>query len=117
MSALRAPPDTPSESSAMDPPGTREARLSRRCLWWLPAAPFAGFALAGRVLDLGTEGAWVLWKAAVLGGLLMAPFALGVWFGYQSVRKGCRGGWVGLFANLGLAILAIGMPLAETLFG
>jgi len=45
-------------------------RLSRRCLWWLAAAPLVGFALAGRVFHLGADGDWELWKAALLGGLL-----------------------------------------------
>jgi hypothetical protein len=96
-------------------PGTRDSRLSRRCLWWLAAAPVVGFALAGRVFDLGAEGDWELWKAAVLGALLMGPFAAGAGFGLRAIRRGCRGGWVGLAANSILAALAIGMPIAESL--
>ncbi|HEX4941154.1 MAG TPA: hypothetical protein VFW51_01370, partial [Actinomycetota bacterium] len=84
-------------------PGAREAKLSRYFLWWLVAAPFLGFALAGRVFDLGAEGDWELWKAALLGTVMMVPFAVGATFGFRSVLKGYRGGWVGLVANLVLA--------------
>ena len=47
----------------------------------------------------------------------MAPFAVGAYFGLRSVLKGFRGGWVGLAANLVLAVLTIGMPIAESLTG
>ncbi|HJS27373.1 MAG TPA: hypothetical protein VJ913_09650 [Actinomycetota bacterium] len=96
-------------------PGARESKLSRNCLWWIVAAPLVGFALAGRVLELGAEGDWEPWKAAVLGALLMTPFAVGAYFGLRSVLKGFRGGWMGLAANLALAALAIGMPIGESL--
>ena len=54
-----------------------------------------GFTLAGRVFHLGADGDWKLWKAALLGGLLMIPFAVGAALGVRAVR----GGWVGLVAN------------------
>ena len=54
------------------------------------------------------------WKAALLGALLMAPFAVGAYLGLRSVLKGFRGGWVGLAANLVLGVLAIGMPIAPS---
>lgn len=111
-SGAASPPPSPEEV-----PGARESRLSRYCLWWLLAGPLVGFALAGRVFDLGAEGGWEFWKAAVLGALLMTPFAVGTYFGLLSVRKGFRGGWVGLLANLLLAALAIGMPIGESLTG
>lgn len=94
-------------------PGTRESTLSRRFLWWVLVAPFVGFALAGRVFNLGAEGQWDLWKAVVLG----APFAVGAYFGLRSLLKGFPGGWVGLIANFVLAALAIGMPISESLTG
>lgn len=62
-------------------PGAREARLSRYCLLWLLAAPFVGVVLAETVFDLGPAGRWEPWKAALLGTLLMAPFAVGAYFG------------------------------------
>lgn len=76
---------------------------------------FVGFVLAGRIFDLGADGDWEPWKAALLGALLMTPFAVGAYFGLRSVLKGFRGGWVGLAANFALAALAIGMPIAESL--
>jgi hypothetical protein len=98
-------------------PGYREGMLSAYFLLWVLAAPFVGFALAGRVLDLGAEGDWEVWKAAVLGTLLMAPFAVGAYFGLRSVLKGFRRAWVYLAANLVLAALAVGMPISESLTG
>lgn len=98
-------------------PGYRENTLSGYCLLWLLAAPFVGFALAGRVLNLGAEGDWEVWKAAVLGALLMAPFAVGAYFGLRSVVKGFRRGWVLFAANLVLAALAVSMPVLESLTG
>ena len=74
-----------------------------------------GFALAGRVFTLGADGEWELWKATVLGALMMAPFAVGAYFGLRSILKGFVAGWVGLAANLVLGALAIGMPIAESL--
>lgn len=116
MGAVRAPTSVSPRSTEREP-GDRESRLSRYFLWWLPVAPLVGFVLAGRVLDLGAEGDWEAWKAALLGTLLMAPFAVGAYLGLRSVLKGCRGGWVGLTANLVLGALAIGMPIAESLTG
>jgi hypothetical protein len=74
-----------------------------------------GFALAGRVFMLGDNGDWELWKAAAVGALMMAPFAVGTYFGLRSVLKGFRGGWVGLASNLVLGALAIAMPISESL--
>jgi hypothetical protein len=49
--------------------------------------------------------------------LLMAPFAVGAYFGLRSVLKGHRRGWASLVANLVLVALAIGMPIWESLAG
>lgn len=98
-------------------PGARESRQSRYCLLWVLVAPLIGFVLAERVFNLGPEGAWELWKAALLGAVLMTPFAIGACLGLRAVLKGFRGGWVGLIANLVLAVLAIGMPVLESLTG
>jgi hypothetical protein len=64
---------------------------------------------------LGADGDWKLWKAAILGASLTAPFAVGAYFGLRSVLQGFRGGWWGLAANLVLAALAFGMPVGEAL--
>jgi len=94
-------------------PGARESRLSLYFLLWVLAAPFVGFVLAGRVFDLGAAGDWELWKAAIIGALMMGPFALGAYFGLRAVLKRCLRGWVGLVGNLILGMLAIGMPIWE----
>ena len=130
MSVVHVPLDVRSPSPASDGrpsgdgrlpgdrrPGAREARLSRYCLLWLLAAPFVGLVLAETVFDLGPAGRWELWRAALLGTLLMAPFAVGAYFGLRSVLKGFRGGWVSFVANLVLVALAIGMPIWESLAG
>ena len=80
-------------------------------------APIVGFAIAGRVLDLGAEGDWEVWKATVLGIVLMIPFCVGAFFGLRAVREGHRGGWIGFVANGSLALLAILMPIREALVG
>jgi hypothetical protein len=74
MSAIRVKSGAASVSSPTGlKSGARESKLSRYFLLWLPVAPFVGFILAETVFDLGAEGDWELWKAALLGALLMAP--------------------------------------------
>ena len=95
-------------------PGSRESRVSLYFLLWLIAAPFVGFVLAGdQVFDLGARGGWEPWKAAVIGGLLMIPFAVGAYFGLRAILKGFSVGWFGFVANLVLGLLALGMPILE----
>src|ERR687898_192545 len=109
MNAVRVRLGAPSRAPA-PPPGARESRVSRYFLLWLIAAPFVGFVLA-EVVDLGARGDWEVWKAAVIGGLLMIPFAVGAYFGLRSVLKGFSGGWIGFVGNAALALFAIGMPI------
>lgn len=97
--------------------GERWAQLSLRLLWWLPLAPLVGFGLAGRVFDLGSSGDWELWKAALIGALLAAPFAAGAYLGARAVSSGCPRGWFGLIGNGILGALAIGMPISEAITG
>lgn len=98
-------------------PGARESRIARFFLLWLLVAPILGFALAGRVFDLGARGDWEVWKAVVVGGLLAIPFAIGAYFGVRSVLRGFSGGWVGLLGNAALGLVAIVMPTVEALTG
>jgi hypothetical protein len=66
--AIRVPSGAASGSSPTGLiPGARESKLSRYFLLWLPVAPFVGFTLAEAVFDLGADGDWELWKAALLG--------------------------------------------------
>lgn len=117
MAGVRSGIDVLGRSARVELAGARDSRLSRYFLLWTPAAPLVGFALAGRVFRLGADGRWELWKAAILGVLMMIPFVVGAYFGLRSVRRGFHGGWAGLAANTVLAALAIGMPLSESLTG
>ena len=118
MSDLHVPTRPGGWPRAAEPgPGAREARLSLYFLVWVLAAPFVGFGLAETVFDLGAEGGWEAWKAAVIGLLMMAPFAVGAYFGLRAVLKRCVRGWVGLLGNVTLAVLAIGMPIVEAVTG
>ena len=76
-----------------------------------------GLVLAETVFGPGPVGRWELWSAALLGMLLMAPFAVGAYFGLRSVLNGYRRGWASLVANLVLVALAIGVPIWESLAG
>jgi hypothetical protein len=114
MSAIRIG-SAPARASTPRP-GSRESRVSLYFLLWLIAAPFVGFVLSGdQVFDLGARGDWQAWKAAVVGGLLMIPSAVGAYFGLRAILKGFRAGWVGFVANLVLGLVAIGMPILEAL--
>ena len=98
-------------------PGSRDARRSIYLAAWIFVAPVLGFALAGRVLDLGAQGDWEVWKATLLGIVLTLPFCVGAFFGLRAVRRGYRNGWIGLVINGILALLAAGMPIREALIG
>ena len=119
MSVLRVPPDVRSPHPQAIRlrsdwrPRAREAWPSRYCQLWLLAAPFAGLVLAETVFDLGPAGRWELWKAALLGTLLMTPFAVGAYFGLRSGLKGYRGGWAGKGAGLRLWKVATGEPVGD----
>jgi hypothetical protein len=111
---VRLPANRASESATA--PGERESRLSRLCLLWFFVAPFVGFALAGRVFHLGIDGGgWELWKAALLGGMLTAPYAVGAYLGLRGVLKGSRGGWVGFGGNILLGVVSLVAPITESL--
>ena len=117
MSAVRDRREVQTRPRLEPDPGSRDARRSLYFLAWIFVAPILGFALAGRVLDLGAQGDWEIWKATVLGLVLTAPFCVGAFFGLRAVRRGDRSGWVGLVINGILALLAVGMPLREALVG
>ena len=118
MSDIRVPKRVPrTPSSAEHRPGARESKRSLYWALWALAAPFVGFVLAETIFNLRAQWDWELWKAVVLGTLMMAPFAVGAYFGLRSVLSGFRGGWIGLIANLALAAVAIGMPISEAMAG
>lgn len=116
MSSVRVRSSTNRTPGRTDAPGARDSRLSRYCLLWFLVAPFVGFALAGRVFRLGTDGGdWETWKVASLGGILAVPYTVGAFLGLRAVLKGFRGGWAGLVANTVLGALSLVMPITESL--
>jgi hypothetical protein len=91
--------------------GTTAARRSLTLLWWIPLGPIVGFAAAGLLL----AETWPLWQVIPLALLLAAPFAVGAFYGLQAVRHGDRRGWPGLLVHTAFALLAIVMPISESL--
>lgn len=93
--------------------GTRSpaGRRSVILLWWIPASPLIGFAIAGRLLS----ETWPLRQVIPLTVALAAPFAAGAYFGLQAIRRGDRRGWITLPLHLAFSILAIVMPISEPL--
>jgi hypothetical protein len=47
--------------------------------------------------------------------VLAAPFVVGALYGYAAIRRGDRMGWVGLLIHLSLALVAILMPISESI--
>ena len=96
MSAIRVRSGAASASPPTGPiPGARESRLSRYFLWWLPVAPFVGCP-GGNGLRPRGRGGLKTSEAALLGALLMAPFAVGVYLGLRSRPEGLPGRLGGL---------------------
>ena len=90
---------------------TREARRSLRLLWWIPLSPIVGFVLA----SLFVSESWPLWQLVPLALLLAAPFVAGALYGYAAIRRGDRTGWIGFTIHLAMAIVAIVMPISESI--
>jgi hypothetical protein len=96
---------------APDPVGAAARRRSLRLLWWLPASPFVGF-LAAEVLLSET---WPLWQVVPLAVALASPFVLGAVYGIRAMRHGCKEAWVATVIHLAFAILALVLPISESL--
>lgn len=90
-----------------DAAGMRSLNL----LWWIPASPVVGFVAAELLLD----ETWPLWQVIPLAILLASPFAVGAFYGLQAVRHGNRRGWVGLLLHVAFALLAVVVPISESL--
>ena len=93
------------------PSRSSQARRSRQLLWWIPLSPMVGFVLA----SLFVSGSWPLWQLIPLAVVLATPFAAGALYGYAAVRHGDRSGWIGLVIHLAMTIVAIVMPISESL--
>lgn len=94
-----------------DEVGVVAGRRSLRLLWWIPASPVVGFIAA----ELLLSDSWPLWQVVPLAVVLASPFALGASYGAQAVRHGNPRGWIALLPHLGLTMLAVVMPISESL--
>ena len=93
------------------PPVGPDARRSLRLLWWIPLSPIVGFLLGSLVL----AESWPLWQVLPLALLLAAPFVVGALYAYAAIRSHDRTGWVTLALHLAMAIVAIVMPISESI--
>lgn len=91
--------------------GERAAQLSIRFLWWLPLSPIVGFIVANRLLS----ESWPIWQVLPLAIVLATPFAIGAYFGVKAVRLGVRRGWVPLAIHFILMVIALAMPISQSL--
>ena len=98
-------------SEMPDQVGVVAANRSIRLLWWLPASPIVGFIVA----ELLLSASWPLWQVVPLAAVVATPFAVGAFCGARAVLHGSRRGWIGLIPHLALAVLAIVMPISESL--
>jgi hypothetical protein len=96
---------------APDPVGIAERRRSLRLLWWLPASPFVGFLAAEALLS----ETWPLWQVVPLAVALASPFVLGALSGTRAMRHGCKEAWIPTVLHVAFAILALVMPISESL--
>jgi hypothetical protein len=48
---------------------------------------------------------------------LAAPFAVGARYGFAAVRRHDRTGWVGLVVHLAMTVVAIVLPISESIAG
>jgi hypothetical protein len=93
------------------PSVTPEAHRSLRLLWWIPLSPLVGFVLGSLLLS----DSWPLWQTIPLALALAAPFAVGAAYGYAAIRRHDKTGWIGLVLHAVMAIVAIVMPISESL--
>jgi hypothetical protein len=88
-----------------------DARRSLRLLWWIPLSPIVGFALGNLMLS----ESWPLWQVIPLALLLAAPFIIGAVYASSAIRRHDRTGWVALVLHLAMTIVAIVMPISESI--
>jgi hypothetical protein len=91
--------------------GSSQARRSLQLLWWIPLSLIVGFLLGSLILS----ESWPLWQVIPLALVLAAPFVIGALYGYTAIRHGDRTGWVGLVVHVAMTIIAIVMPISESI--
>lgn len=95
------------EASAVSP----QARRSLQLLWWIPLSPIVGFLLGSLILS----ESWPLWQVVPLALVLAAPFVVGALYAFAAIRHHDRTGWVGLVLHLAMTIVAIVLPISESM--
>jgi hypothetical protein len=88
-----------------------QGRRSLQLLWWIPLSPIVGFLLGSLILS----ESWRLWQVIPLALVLAAPFVVGAVYAYCAIRRHDRTGWVGLVVHLAMTIVAIVMPIGESI--
>ena len=88
-----------------------QARRSLQLLWWIPLSPIVGFLLGSLILS----ESWTLWQVIPLALVLAGPFIVGAVFGYAAIRRHDKMGWVGLILHVAMAIVAIVVPISESI--
>jgi len=109
--AVSSMPGTKNDVSGVK--GAAAGRRSLKLLWWIPASPVVGFVIA----ELLVSETWPLWQVLPLGVLLAIPFVVGASCGLRAIRHGDPRGWIGLPLHVMFALLAVGMPISESLAG
>lgn len=91
--------------------GSPQGRRSLQLLWWVPLSAIVGFLLGSLILS----ESWPLWQVIPLALALAAPFAVGALYGFAAIRRGDRRGWIGLIAHLAMTVVAIVVPISESI--
>lgn len=92
--------------------GARTAlRRSYWLLWWIPLSTIVGFVVASRLL----AESWPLSQVVPLAAVLAAPFSIGAYYGLKAGRLGEIRGWIGFTAHIVFMVLALVMPISESL--
>jgi hypothetical protein len=93
------------------PARTSQARRSFQLLWWIPLSPIVGFLLGSWLLS----ESWPLWQVIPLALVLAAPFVIGARYAYAAIQRHDRMGWIGLILHLAMTIVAIVVPISESI--
>jgi hypothetical protein len=56
-----------------------------------------------------------LWQVIPLALLLAAPFMVGALYAFSAIQRHDRTGWVGLVLHLAMTIVAIVVPISESI--
>ena len=91
--------------------GSPQARRSLQLLWWIPLSPIVGFLLGSLILS----ESWPLRQVIPLTLVMAAPFLVGAVYGYAAIRNHDKMGWVGLMLHLAMVIVAIVVPISESI--